>query len=195
MNRREFLRRIALIGIGAAAFPFFPAVVKASWYIPSALPGVTIRPTYLKFGPLENRFVTDCIVVHHIGMANNDDVSAETVHQWHLNNGWSGIGYHFVVHKNGIIERGRPLDAVGAHCWHHNATSIGINLVGNFEQAEPTTVQLDSAMRLIAELSHRYKLKPGAGTVFGHRDFNSTLCPGKNLYAKLSGLCASASRL
>ena len=68
MNRREFLRRIALIGIGAAAFPFFPAVVKASWYIPSALPGVTIRPTYLKFGPLENRFVTDCIVVHHIGM-------------------------------------------------------------------------------------------------------------------------------
>ena len=99
------------------------------------------------------------------------------------------------MHKNGIIERGRPLDAVGAHCWHHNATSIGINLVGNFEQAEPTTVQLDSAMRLIAELSHRYKLKPGAGTVFGHRDFNSTLCPGKNLYAKLSGLCASASRL
>ena len=63
MNRREFLRRIALIGIGAAAFPFFPAVVKASWYIPSALPGVTIRPTYLKFGPLENRFVSSFTIL------------------------------------------------------------------------------------------------------------------------------------
>ncbi len=48
--------------------------------------------------------------------------------------------------KNGIIERGRPLDAVGAHCWHHTATSIGINLVGDFEQAEPTNVQLDSVL-------------------------------------------------
>lgn len=141
MNRREFLRRIALIGIGAAAFPFFPAVVKASWYIPSALPGVTIRPTYLKFGPLENRFVTDCIVVHHIGMANNDDVSAETVHQWHLNNGWSGIGYHFLIRKDGTIEEGRPLGTVGAHVYGENRHTVGINLVGNFESAVPTEAQ------------------------------------------------------
>ena len=144
---------------------------------------------------LETRRKTDMFVIHHTGNPSDDDLSSSQINASHQAQGWMCIGYHFVVHKNGIIERGRPLDAVGAHCWHHNATSIGINLVGNFEQAEPTTVQLDSAMRLIAELSHRYKLKPGAGTVFGHRDFNSTLCPGKNLYAKLSGLCASASRL
>ena len=56
MNRREFLRRIALIGIGAAAFPFFPAVVKASWYIPSALPGVTIRPDLSEIRPAGKSF-------------------------------------------------------------------------------------------------------------------------------------------
>ena len=186
MNRREFLRRIALIGIGAAAFPFFPAVVKASWYIPSALPGVTIRPTYLKFGPLENRFVTDCIVVHHIGMANNDDVSAETVHQWHLNNGWSGIGYHFLIRKDGTIEEGRPLGTVGAH-------TVGINLVGNFESAVPTEAQKTAAAHLIASLCTVYQLDPvWESTVKGHCDLNATACPGRYLYAQMPDIVQQA---
>lgn len=193
MNRREFLRRIALIGIGAAAFPFFPAVVKASWYIPSALPGVTIRPTYLKFGPLENRFVTDCIVVHHIGMANNDDVSAETVHQWHLNNGWSGIGYHFLIRKDGTIEEGRPLGTVGAHVYGENRHTVGINLVGNFESAVPTEAQKTAAAHLIASLCTVYQLDPvWESTVKGHCDLNATACPGRYLYAQMPDIVQQA---
>ena len=193
MNRREFLRRIALIGIGAAAFPFFPAVVKASWYIPSALPGVTIRPTYLKFGPLENRFVTDCIVVHHIGMANNDDVSAETVHQWHLNNGWSGIGYHFLIRKDGTIEEGRPLGTVGAHVYGENRHTVGINLVGNFESAVPTEAQETAAAHLIASLCIVYQLDPvWESTVKGHCDLNATACPGRYLYAQMPDIVQQA---
>ena len=180
MNRRNFLKNAVLLAAGAYVAPSLLVPEEAKAAISN---GVHVVETNLTFLELDKRSFTDSIILHHIGDTDRE-VSAATIHQWHLQNGW-----------NGIIERGRPLDAVGAHCWHHNATSIGINLVGNFEQAEPTTVQLDSAMRLIAELSHRYKLKPGAGTVFGHRDFNSTLCPGKNLYAKLSGLCASASRL
>ena len=193
MNRREFLRRIALIGIGAAAFPFFPAVVKASWYIPSALPGVTIRPTYLKFGPLENRFVTDCIVVHHIGMANNDDVSAETVHQWHLNNGWSGIGYHFLIRKDGTIEEGRPLGTVGAHVYGENRHTVGINLVGNFESAVPTEAQKTAAAHLIASLCTVYQLDPvWESTVKGHCDLSATACPGRYLYAQMPDIVQQA---
>ena len=193
MNRREFLRRIALIGIGAAAFPFFPAVTKASWYIPSALPGVTIRPTYLKFGPLENRFVTDCIVVHHIGMANNDDVSAETVHQWHLNNGWSGIGYHFLIRKDGTIEEGRPLGTVGAHVYGENRHTVGINLVGNFESAVPTEAQKTTAAHLIASLCTVYQLDPvWESTVKGHCDLNATACPGRYLYAQMPDIVQQA---
>ena len=193
MNRREFLRRIALIGIGAAAFPFFPAVVKASWYIPSALPGVTIRPTYLKFGPLENRFVTDSIVVHHIGMANNDDVSAETVHQWHLNNGWSGIGYHFLIRKDGTIEEGRPLGTVGAHVYGENRHTVGINLVGNFESAVPTEAQKTAAAHLISSLCTVYQLDPvWESTVKGHCDLNATACPGRYLYAQMPDIVQQA---
>ena len=167
MNRRNFLKNAVLLAAGAYVAPSLLVPEEAKAAISN---GVHVVETNLTFLELDKRSFTDSIILHHIGDTDRE-VSAATIHQWHLQNGWSGIGYHFVVHK------------------------IGINLVGNFEQAEPTTVQLDSAMRLIAELSHRYKLKPGAGTVFGHRDFNSTLCPGENLYAKLSGLCASASRL
>ena len=188
MNRREFLRRLALVGIGAAVFPFFPSVAEASWYIPSALPGVSVRPTHLKFGILENRFVTDCIVVHHIGMANDDDVSASSVHEWHLNNGWSGIGYHFLIRKDGTIEAGRPMDTVGAHCKGENTHTIGINIVGNFETAWPEDAQLASAVKLIPAICRNYGFAPSASTIFGHRDFNATLCPGENLYGLLPNL-------
>ena len=191
MNRRNFLRNAVLLAAGACVAPQLLAPEEAK---AAVLGNVHVIETNLQFSSLDKRSFTDSIILHHVG-GTDREVSAATIHAWHLKNGWSGIGYHFVVHKNGKIERGRPLDAVGAHCWHHNATSIGINLVGNFEQAETTTRQLDAAMRLIAELSYRYKLKPGAGTVFGHRDFNSTLCPGKHLYGKLPGLCTSAAKL
>ena len=193
MNRREFLRRLALVGIGAAVFLFFPAAAEASWYIPSTLPGVAVRPTYLTFGTLENRFVTDCIVVHHIGMANNDDVSAETVHQWHLNQGWAGIGYHFLIRKDGTVEQGRPLGTVGAHVYGENRHTVGINLAGNFEMGVPTEAQKNSAARLIAALCTVYQLDPmWQGTVKGHRDLNATACPGRYLYADLPDIVQQA---
>lgn len=146
----------------------------------------------LRFLAMERRKLTDTIILHHIG-GTDGEVSAETIHQWHLDRGWSGIGYHFVVHKNGVIERGRPQEMVGAHCWHHNDASIGINLVGNFDMAEPTTAQLDSAALLMSQLSRYYHIRPQA--IQGHRDFNSTLCPGANLYAKIPALRMKVAKL
>ena len=193
MNRREFLRQLCLLGIGAAALPFFPASAEASWYIPSVLPGVTVQPTHLRFGALENRFVTDCIVVHHIGMPNNDDVSAETVHQWHLNNGWAGIGYHFLIRKDGTIEEGRPLGTVGAHVYGENRHTVGINLAGNFELAVPTDAQQHAAAHLIAALCTIYQLDPAwQNTVKGHRDLGATVCPGRYLYAQMADIVQEA---
>ena len=59
------------------------------------------------------------IVIHHTGQA-DIDASAEQIHEWHQNQGWSGIGYHFVVRKDGAVERGRPIWAVGAHAQGDN---------------------------------------------------------------------------
>ena len=48
---------------------------------------------------LAERELTDMIVIHHTGEA-DIYASAEQFHEWHLNNGWAGIGYHFVIRKN-----------------------------------------------------------------------------------------------
>lgn len=51
-----------------------------------------------------------------------------------VKNGWAGIGYHFVIRKDGTIERGRPLSVVGAHAQGDNLHTIGICMAGNFEK-------------------------------------------------------------
>ena len=142
-----------------------------------------IVETNLEFGELSDRATTERVVVHHVGEITRD-VSAAEIHGWHLGNGWAGIGYHFVIRKDGTIERGRPQETIGAHAQGFNSTSIGINVVGDFEQEEPTAEQVESLARLIAYLTAQY----GELSVCGHRDLMSTDCPGANLYALLPDL-------
>ena len=191
MKRRDFLKNIFVLGTGLALAPELAAgkLAEAAWQTGGELPGVVVQPTYLHFRSLTNRTRTDAIVVHHIGNT-NADVSAATVHQWHLANGWAGIGYHYLIRKDGTIERGRPRDTVGAHCYGENWHSIGVNIVGNFEVAMPTDAQLDAAERLVARLCQMYGLRPGSRTIKGHRDFNATACPGQNLYDMLPDVIA-----
>ena len=91
---------------------------------------------------LQNRAKTDLIVVHHTGV-NDIDASAEQIHGRHLNNGRAGIGYHFVIRKDGTIERGRPVNVVGSHCFGENSHSVGIHLSGDFQKAKPTEKQIE----------------------------------------------------
>ena len=113
MNRRKFLKKMLYTTAGLYLAPILPGLPEA------AAQGVQIRETYLRFLSLTNRTVTDAIVIHHVG-GTDREVSAAEIHRWHLHNGWSGIGYHYVIHKDGSIERGRPRDAVGAHCYGEN---------------------------------------------------------------------------
>lgn len=124
-------------------------------------------------GRLTPRSVTRRIVVHHAASAG--DVDAATVHQWHLANGWAGIGYHFLVRMNGSIERGRPENVVGAHAKGANGDSIGICLAGNIDKTPPTAPQMASLLALIRELFTCY----GQLTVIRHMDVNPTTCPGR----------------
>ena len=185
MDRRAFIQKtIALIASGffADLLAFMPMVQAKGKTIVCP----NIKETYLKFVlPLENRLQTDFIVLHHIGES-NEDFSAAEIHRWHINNGWAGIGYHFVIRKNGTIERGRPIDTIGAHCYGYNKRSVGINVVGDFEKDFPTNDQLRSAVQLTAYLCQLYRLNPfGDEVILGHCDLNNTLCPGKNFYSEL----------
>lgn len=118
---------------------------------------------------------TTHILVHHT--AGNSNSNAMRIHATHLNNGWWGIGYHFIIMANGTIERGRPFHAEGSHEPSLNKVSVGIVLTGNFEKYKPFIAQKQSLSWLISAIKVAYPhCKVG-----GHKDFRATLCPGKNL--------------
>ena len=130
-----------------------------------------IESKYTWNGQLVKRNSTKYIILHH--RAGNGD--AESIHAGHLSQGWTGIGYHFYVRKDGSIYRGRPIETIGAHCQGQNSYSVGVCFEGNFEAETMTAAQLKSGLALVSYLKELY---PGA-EVKGHRDFNSTACPGK----------------
>lgn len=124
-------------------------------------------------GSLTKRTKTEMIVLHH---AAAKSCSAEKVHQWHLNNGWSGIGYHYFIRKDGQIYRGRPENVVGAHATNYNSKSIGICFEGDFTVENVPKAQLEAGKELVAYLKDKYKIT----NVKGHKDLMATSCPGKN---------------
>lgn len=123
-------------------------------------------------GSLSKREVTNNIILHHMA----SEGTAEDIHRIHLNNGWSGIGYHFFVRLNGKIYEGRPIDKVGAHTVGQNAHSIGVCFEGNYENRTIMPYeQLQAGRELLEYLKNKY---PKA-TIGKHKDFQSTACPGK----------------
>lgn len=138
-----------------------------------------IIETNIQFNALIPRKATKRIVLHH--SASGPATTWQDIHRWHLNNGWAGIGYHYVIHADGGIYRGRPEGMSGAHAYQdrsHEANSdgIGICIVGNFETGVPTEAQLASTVDLIRDIRTQH---PGI-SVIGHRDVMATACPGRS---------------
>lgn len=118
------------------------------------------------------------IIVHCSAVRPGQTSSAAQIDRWHRQRGFkNGIGYHYVVRRDGTIEGGRPEDMVGAHCKGHNAHSIGVcyegGLDANGKAADTRTPQQKAALSaLIRSLRQSY---PGS-IVVGHRD----LSPDRN---------------
>jgi N-acetyl-anhydromuramyl-L-alanine amidase AmpD len=132
---------------------------------------MNIIETNLEFKDMSTRKSTERIILHH---ADAKSCSAEDIHRWHLNNGWSGAGYHFLVKKDGTIYRLRPEDKVGAHAYGSNYNSIGICFEGNYMEEDMPDVQKQAGKELVAYLKNKYNIT----TVQAHRDVCATSCPG-----------------
>ena len=135
---------------------------------------MTIHDANLKHnGNWTHRSGTSEIILHH---AEASHASVEDVNQWHLNNGWAGIGYNYYIRKDGTIWRGRPEWAVGAHAIGHNDKSIGICCEGAYMTETMPAAQMAALKELIRTMMAKY---PGA-KLLRHCDVNSTDCPGRN---------------
>jgi len=121
------------------------------------------------------------IVVHHSASINQ---SAKDYAHYHVfSKGWPGIGYHYVIEKDGTIVWCNLLTTVSWNVSGHNTRSIGICLSGDFTKEQPTTAQLKNLKKLI---KHLRKQLPQHLPVTGHKDYGSTSCPGSHLYKHLS---------
>ena len=119
------------------------------------------------------------IIVHCTATRAGVDCTVEDIRRWHKQQGWSDIGYHYVVYRDGSVHEGRNVNIAGAHCLGHNTYSIGVAYVGGVARdgktpADTRTVaQAEGLERLMVELRRMY---PQAH-IFGHRDFARKACP------------------
>lgn len=122
------------------------------------------------------------IIVHCSATEPSQDIGVEQITGWHIDRGFSDIGYHFVIKRNGDIQRGRPLEKPGAHTYGHNEDSIGICLVGGTTNRKPqfnfTLGQIYSLEKLISHLAARY---PSISKVTGHNEYSNKDCPCFNV--------------
>lgn len=122
------------------------------------------------------------VVLHYSATFADEDIGRAEIDGWHHARGFNGIGYHYVIRRDGTVEVGRsPETKQGAHVKNQNSGKIGICCVGGLERAtgvnvgvdNRTPAQIQALGNLVSEILARH---PGAKVV-GHRDLAATQCP------------------
>ena len=141
--------------------------------------GIVGANTLSKLNLSVNKRTIKELIVHCSATPEGKDYSVDTIRQWHLQRGFSDIGYHYVIYRDGSIHIGRDESIIGAHCTGHNTNSIGVCYIGGCAsdgktpKDTRTTEQKQSLVKLLKELKTKY---PQA-SIHGHRDFSSKACP------------------
>lgn len=122
------------------------------------------------------------IIVHCSATAEGMDYTVADITRWHKARGFTTIGYHYVVYRDGSIHVGRDINMVGAHCTGHNAHSIGVCYIGGCaaDGKTPKDTRTDAQKQsLVTLLTALRRLYPKA-TIHGHREFAAKACPSFN---------------
>ena len=120
------------------------------------------------------------IVVHCSAVRPNQTSSAAQIDTWHRQRGFHlGIGYHYVIRRNGEIEPGRPEWMIGAHCLNHNAHSIGVCYEGGLDiRGQPADTRTPEQKAALRRLLEDLKRKYPKALILGHHDQNpQKACP------------------
>lgn len=119
------------------------------------------------------------IIVHCTATPEGKDYTIKDITAWHKQRGFSTIGYHYVVYRDGSVHNGRDVNVAGAHCTGHNAHSIGVCYVGGLAKDGKTpkdtrtNVQKASLEILLRKLRTLYP----TAKICGHRNFANKACP------------------
>lgn len=121
----------------------------------------------------------DKIIIHCSATPPSMDIGAATIDKWHKDRGWSQIGYHFVIRRDGAIEDGRDIKITGAHVAGNNTGSIGICLIGGVDKAMTAEDNFtDEQWKALRNLLRILKADFKRATIHGHNEFDSgKACP------------------
>lgn len=115
-------------------------------------------------------------VIHASATPPSMDIGVDVIRDWHVNDrGWSDIGYHIIIRRNGKIEHGRPFGRQGAHTGGYNRVNgkitLGICMIGGIDsdgnvQTNFTNNQWRTLYRVLLEF---HKKNP-SGFIIGHNE-------------------------
>lgn len=139
------------------------------------------------------------IVVHWFGGGSSYNLIGQngynTIKQIHVNqNGWSDVGYHYIIDRNGGVINGRPVSRAGAHALGYNTNSVGINMAYGTSDSDWTDASKNSLVSLLIQLCRKYNITPSRSVIKGHRELNSTACPGPFIMRDLDSIVLATQK-
>ncbi len=153
--------------------------------------------------PLEYPKEVKKIIVHHTATTSNLDDPEEAIraiYYYHaMTRSWGDIGYNFIIDQEGNVYEGRygGDGVVAGHAAGYNTGSVGIALLGNYEDSPVPGEMVQSLTDLIYEKAQVHDINPDGSSRFrdesmanilGHSDVASTACPGDYVYELLDGI-------
>jgi hypothetical protein len=139
------------------------------------------------------------IVVHWIGDGSSYNfrgkAAVERIRGWHLDEGWSDVGYHNFIDRDGNLMNGRPHQYSGAHCIPRNHDTLGLNLMYGTEDTKLTGDTVARTVRYIQEMASFYKFPIDREHVIGHQEGDPiahTACPGPFIMKTLDAIVNAA---
>ncbi len=122
------------------------------------------------------------LAIHH--SAGSDTQTPEEIADYHItDHGWGGIGYHFLIAKDGVVYYVGDIGTARANVVNLNEQVIGICLIGNFTSGRtPTEEQIDSTHKLCEALINYPELSNVNSweALKSHKSLpgQATVCPG-----------------
>lgn len=155
--------------------------------------GVIPRSSWAKAAPIVNRSHPmqgiNRITIHHSAIASDSLRSQADVarmldgirreHMTRRGEPFADIGYHYIIDPSGRVWEGRSLALQGAHVASNNEHNLGIMLLGNFQNQQPTNAATSTLDGFVAAQMQRYRIP--VGRVYTHQEIGKSACPGRNL--------------
>lgn len=119
------------------------------------------------------------IILHCSATPEGKDFTIADIDKWHKARGWQGIGYHYVIYRDGSVHKGRDIETVGAHTSGYNKNSVGVCYIGGvaIDGKTPKDTRTKEQKMALRNLVNQLKKQFPQATIHGHYEFAAKACP------------------